>query len=76
MCDHVPFKRVILTPMNGIRLASYLVIALLGIGIAYGLSILASWLSSYLQAPVFLVACVLWMIVGWKYASRFDKDVL
>ena len=62
--------------MNGIRLASYLVIALLGIGIAYGLSVLASWLSSYLQAPVFLIACVLWMIVGWKYASRFDKDVL
>jgi hypothetical protein len=60
--------------MSGIRLASYLVIALLGIGVAYGLSILASWLSSYLQAPVFLIACVAWMIVGWKYASRFDTD--
>jgi len=70
----VPSKRVILTPMTGIRLISYLVIALLGIGIAYGLSILASWVSSYLQAPVFLIACVLWMMIGWKYASRFDTD--
>ena len=45
---------------------------LLGVAIAYGLSLVASLLSSYLQAPVFLIVCVAWILLGWKYAMRLD----
>ena len=58
--------------MTGNRFAIYILVTLLGVGIAYGLSLIANLLSSYLQAPVFLIVCAEWIWIGWKYAIRID----
>jgi hypothetical protein len=58
--------------MTGNRFAIYILVTLLGVGIAYGLSLVANLLSSYFQAPVFLIVCVAWIWMGWKYAIRID----
>jgi hypothetical protein len=58
--------------VTGNRFAIYILVTLLGVAVAYGLSLLANLLSSYLQAPVFLIVCAAWILIGWKYAMRID----
>ncbi len=52
----------------------FVLTGLLGIGVAFGLSLLVGLLLPSLKIPVFLIVSVCWLWIGWKYASAMDRS--